>query len=129
MKRSVPPIATGFNRRARLTLGAAVLLCLLCGWLGYRISFGIYLDNERQLSTQRLDAFALSLDATLARHESLPTLLALDPSLAALLLKPDDPQRISAANAYLEAAQQGAAIAAAYLIDRDGKTLTASNWR
>lgn len=110
-------------------LGAAVFFCLLLGGLTYRLSFNIYLDHERQLSTQRLDAFALSLDATLARHESLPSLLALDPSLAALLQDPENPQRIAAANTYLEAAQQGAAVAAAFLINAEGKTLAASNWQ
>lgn len=117
------------RRRPLLLLGAAVGLCLLFGWLTYRTFFGIHLANERQLSAQRLDAFALSLEATLARHESLPGLLALDPSLAALLRAPTDPQRIAAANAYLEAAQQSAAVAATYLIDAHGMTLAASNWR
>ncbi|MBT9523314.1 MAG: sensor histidine kinase [Dechloromonas sp.] len=110
-------------------LGAAVCFCLLLGGLTYRVFFGIHLDSDRHLSAQRLDAFALSLDATLARHESLPGLLALDPSLAALLRDPGNPQRIAAANAYLEAAQQGAAVAATYLIDAKGMTLAASNWR
>ncbi|WP_281984878.1 cache domain-containing protein, partial [Azonexus hydrophilus] len=50
-------------------------------------------------------------------------------SLAALLRDPDNKQRIDAANAYLEAAQQGAAVAATYLIDANGLTLAASNWR
>lgn len=129
MSRSELPTPSGPNRRARLLLGAAVFFCLLLGGLTYRLSFNIYLDHERQLSTQRLDAFALSLDATLARHESLPSLLALDPSLAALLQEPDNPQRIAAANTYLEAAQQGAAVAAAFLINAEGKTLAASNWQ
>lgn len=118
-----------YNRRPLLLLGAAVCFCLFLGWLAYRAFFSIYLDNERRLSTQRLDAFALSLEATLARHESLPSLLALDPSLPALLRAPDQAARIAAANAYLEAAQQSASVAAAYLIDIDGKTLAASNWR
>ncbi|MBI2276509.1 MAG: sensor histidine kinase [Dechloromonas sp.] len=110
-------------------LGAAIGFCLLLGWLAYRVFFGIYLANERHVSAQRLDAFALSLEATLARHESLPGLLALDPSLAALLREPANPQRIAAANAYLEAAQQGAAVAVTFLIDIRGNTLAASNWR
>ena len=117
------------SRRLWLTLLAAAGFCLLLGWLTYRALFAIYLDNERHQATQRLDAFALSLEATLNRHESLPGLLALDPSLSALLRQPDNGQRIAAANAYLEAAQQGAAVAAAYLIDSAGKTLAASNWR
>lgn len=124
-----PSPTAGRKRRALLLLGAAVGFCLLLGWLAYRLFFGIYLGNDRQLSAQRLDAFALSLEATLARHESLPGLLALDPSLAALLREPRNPQRIAAANAYLEAAQQGAAVSVTFLIDAHGETLAASNWQ
>lgn len=116
-------------RRTGLLLGAAAGACLLLGWLVYHAVFGFYLDGERRQATQRLDAFALSLEATLSRYESLPGLLALDPSLTALLREPSSPQRIEAANAYLEAAQQGAAVAAAYVLDARGTTLAASNWR
>ncbi len=118
-----------FSSRTWLLTAAAALLCLLAGILCYQLLLGVYLTHERQLATQRLDAFALSLDATLSRHESLPGLLALEPSLAALLHDPKNPQRIAAANAYLEAAQQGASVAATYLIDANGLTLAASNWR
>jgi len=118
-----------FSSRTWLLTSAAAFVCLLIGLLGYQLLLGAYLAHERQAATQRLDAFALSLEATLNRHESLPGLLALEPSLAALLREPGNGQRIAAANAYLEAAQQGAAVAATYLIDANGMTLAASNWR
>src|SRR5574343_332421 len=117
------------SRRAWLLLGAAICFCLLLGSACYRLFLAAYLDHDRQLSAQRLDAFALSLEATLSRHESLPGLLSLDPTLANLLRNPDDPARIAAANAYLETVQQGAALASAYLIATNGTTLAASNWR
>lgn len=123
------PLRPFRKRRPALQIGAAACFCLLLGWLSYRALFGIYLDNERHSAAQRLDAFALSLEATLSRHESLPGLLALDPSLAALLREPNNPQRSAAANAYLEAVQQGAAVAVTFLIDAQGNTLAASNWR
>lgn len=123
------PPGSSHKRRFPLQLGAAVCFCLLLGWLTYRALFAFHLDGERRVSAQRLDAFALSLEATLSRHESLPGLLALDPSLSALLHEPASPQQTAAANAYLEAAQQGASVAAAFLIDAGGKTLAASNWR
>lgn len=115
--------------RVWLLTAAAAASCLLVGLIAYRLLLGSYLAHEQQVASQRLDAFALSLEATLNRHESLPGLLALEPSLAALLREPDNGQRIAAANAYLEAAQQGAAVAATYLIDANGLTLAASNWR
>jgi two-component system C4-dicarboxylate transport sensor histidine kinase DctB len=123
------PLPALRKRRPALQIGAAACLCLLLGWLSYRALFAIYLDNERHSAAQRLDAFALSLEATLSRHESLPGLLALDPSLAAVLREPNNLQRSAAANAYLEAAQQGAAVAVTFLIDAQGNTLAASNWR
>lgn len=116
-------------RRAPLLFAAAAGLCLLLGWLAYRIAFGLALEHERGLAAQRLDGFALSLEATLARHEALPGLLALHPSLLEVLRHPSDARRVAAANAYLEAAQQGAAVSVAYLIGADGVTLAASNWR
>ena len=129
--RQVNPVdsSASQNRRPRLLLGVAIGFCLLLGWLAYRAFFAFYLSNEGQISAQRLDAFALSLEATLARHESLPGLLALNPALAALLREPNNPQRLAAANFYLEAAQQGAAVAVTFLIDEHGKTVAASNWR
>ncbi len=123
-----PSTHSFFSRSGLLTV-LATLTCLLAGVIGYRLLLDHNLAHERRLATQRLDAFALSLDATLSRHESLPGLLALDPTLVALLRDPTNPQRIAAANAYLEAAQQGAAVAATYLIDAKGTTLAASNWR
>ncbi|PXX76097.1 sensor histidine kinase [Rivihabitans pingtungensis] len=114
-------------RLPALVLAAAV--CLLLGETGYQLTLNANLARERQASAQQLDGLALSLEATLSRHESLPGLLALDPSLLALLREPGNPARQAAANAYLEAAQQGAAVAAAYLLTADGRTLAASNWR
>lgn len=128
MIRTMPATASSPHRPWQLPLIAAALYLLL-GFVTYTLLFSTYLDRERQQASQRLDAFALSLEATLVRHESLPGLLALDPSLLALLRAPEDKQRITAANAYLEAAQQSAVVAATYLIDINGKTLAASNWR
>ena len=114
-------------RLPALVLAAAV--CLLLGETGYQLTLNANLAREHQASAQQLDGLALSLEATLSRHESLPGLLALDPSLLTLLREPGNPARQAAANAYLEAAQQGAAVAVAYLLAADGRTLAASNWR
>ena len=116
-------------RRSLLLLAGAGAFCVLLGWLVYLLSFSVYVEDERHLAARRLEAFALSLEATLSRHESLPGLLALDSSLTELLREPDNRQRVAAANAYLEAARQRAEVAVTYLMDDRGKTLAASNWR
>ncbi len=116
-------------RRPAFVAGAALALCLFVGWLAFQSLFAHHLDHARGEAQHRLDALALSLEAALARHETLPGLLALDPSLSALLDAPQDPARQAAANAYLEAVQQGAHLSAAFLIDAQGLTVAASNWR
>lgn len=123
------PSSFASRRRSLAAVGLAAAACLLAGWLGYRAFLALYLDGERKAAAQRLDSYALSLEASLGRYESLPWLLALERDLAAVLAKPADPARREAANRYLETAQGDAAIAAAYLIDVKGDTLAASNWR
>lgn len=125
-----PPLpATPTFSRRRLLLGAALFgACLLFGWLAYRLALGIFLDGERQNASRRLEFYALSLEATLARYEALPGLLALETRLHELLQQPANGPLIQASNTYLQTARSGAEISAAYLIDRDGRTLAASNW-
>ena len=123
----LPNTAT-FSRR-RVLLGAALLgACLLFGWLAYRVALTIFLDGERRHAARRLEFYALSLDATLARYEALPGLLALENRLHDLLQQPANAALAKASNVYLKTAQGGAEISVAYLIDRKGRTLAASNW-
>jgi len=117
------------RRRSLLAIGLALAACLLVGWLVYRAFLAVYLDGERRAAAQRLDFYAVSLEATLARYESLPWLLALERDLGALLDHPAERARQAAANRYLETAQGDAGVAAAYLIDAGGLTLAASNWQ
>lgn len=116
-------------RRPAFLAGVAMALWLLVAWVAYTSLLARQTDALREESLRNLDALALTLEATLARHETLPGLLALDPTLRALLENPTDTQRVSAANAYLEAAQQSAQVSAAFLINPQGITVAASNWR
>lgn len=57
-------------RLPALVLAAAV--CLLLGETGYQLTLNANLAREHQASAQQLDGLALSLEATLSRHESCP---------------------------------------------------------
>lgn len=116
-------------RRSLFGGALAIACCLLVGGLVYRAAFNGALGNEREATGHRLAFYALSLEASLARYEALPGLLALERDLLHLLEVPAATRNRDAANRYLEAAQLGAGVAAAYLIDRQGNTLAASNWR
>lgn len=115
-------------RRSVLYIGAAILVCLFAVLLVYPNFLAYHLDRDRQEVQHRLDALGVSIEETLTRHESLPSVLAMHPSLTALLDAPHDAKRLSDANNYLEAVRQQAHISAAYLINADGLTVAASNW-
>ncbi|QRJ65793.1 sensor histidine kinase [Azospira restricta] len=127
----MPPASAlrfSFSRTDLRRIGLALAGCVVVGVLVYFVAFALSLEAQRTLARQRLNFYALSLEATLTRYESLPGLLVLERDLAALLASPSDAARRAAANRYLETVQGEAGVAAAYLIDRDGNTLAASNW-
>lgn len=115
-------------RRATLYVGAALLVCVFAVWLLYSRLLAYHLDSDRLEVQHRLNALGASIEETLNRHESLPSLLAMHPSLSALLDAPQSAKRLSDANHYLEAVQKSAHVDAVYLINVDGVTVGASNW-
>ncbi len=86
------------------------------------------IDKLRQAGAHHLDAWVISLEHLLARHESLPFVLSQERRLLSLVEHPEDGRLNAEVNGYLETIQARAGIAAAYLLDADGRTLAASNW-
>lgn len=82
---------------------------------------------ERQAETASA-LHAAVLRSELERHRSLPMVLAQDPDLAALLIRPD-PAKAALLNRKFESLATDVRAAAIYALDADGRTLAASNWR
>lgn len=114
--------------RSALLAAGVVALCVLVGALVFRQALHGAIENDRVQSGQRLAFYAQTLEAGLARYETLPGLLALDHDLATVLQAPTDADHIRRANTYLETAQARSGVTAAYLMDAQGRTLAASNW-
>lgn len=106
---------------AALLLACAVAAALVA-WV-----WALQVADERQAAATRLQLHAAALGAELLRHEALPEVLALDARLAAALAAPQDPARLAEANQYLASSQQRTGAEALFLIDRQGRTLAASN--
>jgi two-component system, NtrC family, C4-dicarboxylate transport sensor histidine kinase DctB len=112
-----------------VAIGAGVLACCaLMAWFAYVGALRHYQRVRAAEVAQRASFYALSLEAQLARYESLPRIAALAPVLSRLLRNPGDAAEQAAANNYLKAVQTNAQLAAAYLMDARGNTLAASNW-
>lgn len=112
-----------------VAIGAGVLACCtLMAWFAYVGALRHYERVRAAEVAQRASFYALSLEAQLARYESLPRIAALAPVLSRLLRNPGDAAQQAAANSYLKAVQINAQLAAAYVMDTRGNTLAASNW-
>lgn len=110
------------------TAAGVLACCALMAWFAYVGALRHYERVRAAEVAQRASFYALSLEAQLARYESLPRIAALAPVLSRLLRNPRDAAEQAAANSYLKAVQINAQLAAAYLMDTRGNTLAASNW-
>lgn len=126
----IPHMPAGWAVRgvAALRYALAVGACLLLGVCAYRYVLAASIDQQEAAGARRLEFFALSLEALLGRNEALPTLIAMDEKLGALL-DADRPFTRLAADLYLESVARAAGISAVYLLNDKGLTLAASNWR
>jgi two-component system C4-dicarboxylate transport sensor histidine kinase DctB len=71
---------------------------------------------------------AAVLRSELAKHRSLPFVLAQDPDVADVLRAPT-PARVAAMNRKLEKLSHGTGAAVIYVLNASGTTIAASNWR
>ena len=126
-QRSNKPPSANFSTRRWFAVSwvvAGIVCSLLAGYAG----FTRQADLQIATADQGLTDFKTALSALLARHESLPKIMALDPRLLNLLHRPGDKRSIADANAYLSSVNDRGGLLAAYVIDRDGLTLASSNW-
>ncbi len=103
--------------------------CVLVVWLGHYLSWINGLNQSRDASRQQLEQFIGHLDAQLARFQFLPRLIAQNRLLVDLLQHPDSSPRVDVVNHFLEETNAITGASATYLMDANGLTLAASNWR
>jgi two-component system, NtrC family, C4-dicarboxylate transport sensor histidine kinase DctB len=77
----------------------------------------------------RLELYINYLEGILGKYESLPELLAIDNNLVRTLLNPFEENRIETLNKYLETINRVSDALDTYLMNKDGLTIAASNWK
>lgn len=102
------------------------LLMALGFVLAHRLSERSGREQLSALSTERLELYASNLAAELGRHASLPSLLAIDPTLQALMLAPEDAGRRRAASQVLARVNVRAGTNQIFVADAQGQVLSAS---
>lgn len=108
-----------------LALAVALALAGLAGrWAGDAAT-----DRLRLAGAQRLDGYAVSLENLLSKYDFLPGTLALNKDVVALLERPNDEELRDEVNAYLEQLNRQSGSTTIYIVNLDGVTQAASNWR
>ncbi|EXJ14235.1 sensor histidine kinase [Imhoffiella purpurea] len=91
-----------------------------------------YRDGIERLADQGrtdLDLYMAHLQGLLEKYEPLPELLATNPRLIEFLRAPGGRESIEALNRYLETINRISDATDTYLMDAEGLTLAASNWK
>lgn len=104
-----------------------VLLAGVVGFAGAVAERRATADLARQAQASAT-LHAAVLRSELAKHRSLPFVLAQDPDVAEILGSAD-PRGIDALNRKLETLSTGTRAAVIYVLDAKGMTIAASNWR
>lgn len=114
----------------RLMLWAVVLaVALALAGLAGRWASEAAIDKLRVAGAQRLDGYAVSLENLLSKYDFLPGTLELNKDVIALLKHPADEALRAEVNAYLEQLNRRSGSTTIYIVNLDGVTQAASNWR
>lgn len=116
------------SRRLALWAAALVVGLGLAGLAG-RLTGDAATTSARQAAAQRLDGYAVSLENLLSKYDFLPRTLELNKDVIALLQHPDQPALRGEVNRYLEQLNLQAGSTTIYIVNLNGVTQAASNWR
>ena len=115
----------------RLFLFCVVFACVLvAGACGYEYGERVAFQSLQASEGHKLDLYVDSLQGELARFSFLPSVIAQNADIIGLMTQNAGGRTSAdAINRYLEKVNNAAHATASYLIDRNGKTIAASNWR
>lgn len=127
---TVPPSRPGRRLWGRLTLWVLLLAaCLALAIFCWRWAENAAVERLRLSGAQRLDGYALSLENLLAKYDFLPGTLELNKDVIALLQHPGDGALREEVNQYLEKVNRLSKSTTIYIVNLQGVTQAASNWR
>ncbi len=112
-----------------VTVFITILLITSNLWLAYKWLYYMRLKSLAVDGQYRLELFVTYLKGVLEKYESLPELLANDRTMANLLSDTKGSERIEALNKYLEKINSISDASDTYLMDKEGLTIAASNWK
>ena len=120
----------GRDRWPRLpSLLLVLFLAMVVVWATVAISSQRGIETLRDKGVQRLSIYASSIRGTVGRYEHLPYALMQDEDVRTLFDNTRSELLRNRVNSYLEELNDRAGSAVLYVLNTDGRTLAASNWR
>lgn len=128
---STPATTAGSRRRLGQALLGLALLVAAGGLIGLAGAWAEHreIDARRATLQSALEMHAQWLRGVTGQYAALPAVVGQQADVVRLLDQPDDAVQRGRINAYLETVAQRAGATAVYLMDLQGLTLAASNWR
>ncbi|NYT42337.1 sensor histidine kinase [Sphingomonas sp. R-74633] len=117
-----------FTRQRILTAALTLAVILLLAWTGSRWATGQARGSADAVAQQTARAHVGLLNSELQKFRLLPLVLSENPEIAPAL-RGGDPAAQRGLNATLELLATRTDAAVIYVIDRQGRTVAASNWR
>ncbi|KQV79677.1 C4-dicarboxylate transporter [Massilia sp. Root351] len=133
LAQSDPTVAAQAHMRrphhVRTVWGLVLLAGLALPYLAYWWVNLVTTDRLRAAGAQRLEVYATSLENLLDKYDLVPRMLELEKDVVALLEKPGDEDLRNSVNEYLEGLNHKAGSSNIYIVNLQGRTQAASNWR
>ncbi|SNT36112.1 PAS domain S-box-containing protein/diguanylate cyclase (GGDEF) domain-containing protein [Noviherbaspirillum humi] len=118
--------ATPKQSLARISLAGLLALAAMACLYWFSLCWG--LDDMHGLARQRVDTVAASLFNPIEKYSYFPRTVASHPLSVSALRTPEDAALAARANSLLAYLNDSAGSEVLYLIDRNGRTVAASNW-
>ena len=117
------------HQHVRTLWGLVLLAGLALPYLAYWWADRLTTERLRESGAQRLEVYATSLENLLDKYDLVPRMLELDKDVVQLLEQPGDEDVRHRVNEYLEGLNKKAESSNIYIVNLQGRTQAASNWR
>jgi two-component system C4-dicarboxylate transport sensor histidine kinase DctB len=125
---SPPNLRNPITRRWTMFIAVSLVLLVAAVWTAGAVAERRALADLSRQAQASAALHAAVLRSELAKHRSLPFVLGQDPDVASVL-RSTDPAGIGALNRKLETLSEGTRAAVIYVLNAQGVTIAASNWR